>query len=145
MHCCFIILQILIKAENSQSNLFQRMKRMNNLMIWNKQAARYLSRKDGLYKIKRELLFKVYNHGKPCVSPAQNGKNTVIESQRESGGCINKEAMAFHWLNPCQERRGVFLLSIGLSLHLLSSPHSSSSLLFYFSFPFVFFFFKWKH
>ena len=87
---------------------------MNNLLIRDKQAARYLSSKDGLYKIKRELLFKVRNHGKPCVSPAQNGNNTVIERQRESGGCINKEAMGFRWLNPFQERRGVFPLSIGL-------------------------------
>ena len=27
---------------------------------------------------------------------------------------INKEFMAFHWLSPCQERRGVFLFPVGL-------------------------------
>ena len=47
---------------------------------------------------------------------AQQGKeNAFTEREKEAGWAkVNKEYMAFHSLSPCQERKGVFPLPIGL-------------------------------
>ena len=47
--------------------------------------------------------------------PEGEGRNTFIEGEKEAGrATVNKEFKAFHWLSPCQERRGVILLPLGL-------------------------------
>ena len=48
--------------------------------------------------------------------PKQQGKeNAFMERKRNLGRAIvNKESMTFHWVSPCQERRGGFLLPAGL-------------------------------
>ena len=48
----------------------------------------------------------------------QQGKETAFtEGQRKLGARVNKESLAFHWLSPCQERRAVSLLPVGLYYH----------------------------
>ena len=70
--------------------------------------------KMGLSGISRELQFSFCNHREPFESPrtAKEGKHFYREEKEIARAIVNKESMAFHWLNPCEERR-VFLL-IGL-------------------------------
>ena len=52
--------------------------------------------------------------------PTWQGKeNLFIEGgEKEEGrAVVNEESVAFHWLNPCQEKRGVSLPPVGLSYH----------------------------
>ena len=46
---------------------------------------------------------------------AGQGKETAfIEEKEVRRAIVNKQSVAFHWLSPCWERRGVFLLPVGL-------------------------------
>ena len=40
--------------------------------------------------------------------------NSYTEGKEVGRVAVSRESMAFHWLSPCQERRGVFLLPVGL-------------------------------
>ena len=56
---------------------------------------------------------------------------------------INKESMTFHWLCPCQERKGIFLFPVGLYIiaecgSLIQSPSSLIEVSVYCSFFFFF-------
>ena len=57
-----------------------------------------------------------WTHDKLPPSPhmAREG-NTFTERNRKWEDYGNKQSMAFHWLSPCQERRGVSLLPVGLN------------------------------
>ena len=73
--------------------------------------------KMGLFGISRDLQFQVCNHGEPHVSPCPATGELFYRGEKEVGRAIvNKESMAFHWLSPCQERRGVFLLLLGSAI-----------------------------
>ena len=62
----------------------------------------------GLFSISRELQFEVCLCGEPSVSPqsARAGEH-FYRGEEEVGMALS--VMAFQWLSPCQERRGVFL------------------------------------
>lgn len=54
-----------------------------------KQTAGYFSGGGGkgLFRISRELQFRVCNHGEPCASPLMQGKETTsIERKKKLGG-----------------------------------------------------------
>ena len=74
--------------------------------------------KMSLFKMSKELHFRICNYGKPRASPRRHGKEIDFYSEEKEVGraTVNKESMAFHWLNIFLERRGVFLLSIGFLL-----------------------------
>ena len=40
----------------------------------------------------------------------REGEHFCTGEKEVGRAIVNKESMAFHWLSPCQERRGVFLL-----------------------------------
>ena len=47
----------------------------------------------------------------------QEKETTFIDGKRKFGGgrwSEQRESMAFHWLSPCWERRGNFVLPVGL-------------------------------
>ena len=81
--------------------------------------------KMGLFGICKELQFKVCKHGEPLTSPCTAWEGECFLKREEEVGrtIVNQESLAFHRLSPCQERRGVFLLPIGLCY----SGHESSS------------------
>ena len=65
-----------------------------------------------LYTISRELQLKVYNH--------EEGKeHTFIGGGGEevARAVVNTDSMAFQRLSPGHERRGMFLLPLGLCYH----------------------------
>ena len=46
-----------------------------------------------------------------CKFPQGKGRRRFHRGEKEVGRArVNKESMAFHWLSPCPERSGVFLL-----------------------------------
>ena len=66
----------------------------------------------GLFRIRRELKFRVSNHGKAHASPhrAREGERFYWGGEGSWRAIVKKESKAFHWLSPCQERKRVFLL-----------------------------------
>ena len=73
----------------------------------------------GLFEINRESQVRICNHGEPRarLHTAKKGE-CYYQREKEVGRAkANKESMAFNWLCPCQERRGVFLLPVGLGCH----------------------------
>ena len=54
--------------------------------------------------------------GSPVQSLTQGGKENPFTEGRGSqeGAGRNRESLAFHWLSPCQRRRGVLLLLLSL-------------------------------
>ena len=51
----------------------------------------------------------------PVQVSAGQGKENSYTGEKEVGrALVNQESVAFHWLNPCQERRVIFL-PVGLS------------------------------
>ena len=79
-----------------------------------------------LFWISRELQFKICNHGGPHASPhtIREGEHIYREEKEAGRDAVNKEFMAFCWLSPCQERRGVFcfLLGSAINARFESSP-----------------------
>ena len=75
----------------------------------------------GLHEISRELQLRVCNNGPPYPSSLRAREAELFYRGGKEVGkkkdTVNKEFMAFHWLNSCQERRGVFLLPVGLCYH----------------------------
>ena len=71
--------------------------------------------KTGLSGISRELQFGVCNHGNPPM--AREGGQFYREEKEVERALVNRESMVFHWLSPCWERRGDFLLPVGLCFH----------------------------
>lgn len=52
--------------------------------------------------------------------PTWQGKENlfIAGGEKEEGrAVVNEESVAFHWLNPCQEGRGIFLLLEGFYCH----------------------------
>ena len=43
---------------------------------------------------------------------AREGEHFYRGGKEVGRAVVNKGSMVFHWLSPCQERRGVFLLPI---------------------------------
>ena len=78
-----------------------------------KQTVRYCSSQGHLFRISRELQpwFRVCNHDEPLASPLteREGDHLYREDKEVGRAVVNIEFMAFRWLNPCQDRRGVFL------------------------------------
>ena len=72
--------------------------------------------KMSLFKMSKELHFRICNYGKPRASPRRHGKEIDFYSEEKEVGRtrVNKEFMAFHWLNLCQERKGVLPLPVGV-------------------------------
>ena len=70
--------------------------------------------KMSLFKMSKELHFRICNYGKPCASPRRHGKEIDFYSEEKEVGraTVNKESMAFHWLSSIA--RKVFLLPAGL-------------------------------
>ena len=56
------------------------------------------------------------NLGETHASPqrARKGECFYKEENVVGRGAVNQESMTFHWLSPCQKRRGFFLLPVGL-------------------------------
>ena len=51
----------------------------------------------------------------PCKTLHSRRRRMLLYREKEAGrAAVNKESMASYWLRPCQERRGVFLLPLGL-------------------------------
>ena len=73
-----------------------------------------------LFGISRELQFGVWNHGELYASPCKSreGKCFYEEETQFERTIINKQPMAFHRLNLCQVKRGVFPLPVGFCYHL---------------------------
>ena len=55
-----------------------------------------------------KILFNWFAHGKPHASPctAREGELFYRVEKEVGRAIINKESMACHWLNHCQERQG---------------------------------------
>ena len=64
----------------------------------------------GLFGINREWRFGVCNQ----KSPAKIERTLLCREKEVGRATVSKEPLAFHWLSPCQARRGVFLLPVGL-------------------------------
>ena len=69
--------------------------------------------KMGLSRISRELQFEVCICGEPSVSPQSARAGEHFYRGEEEVGRAPTESMGFHCLCPCQERRGVLLVSVG--------------------------------
>ena len=71
-----------------------------------------------LFRISRELQFRVCNHGKSRASSckARKGEHVYREEKEVGMALVNKESVAFHWLSPSQERR-VCIPPFGLCYH----------------------------
>ena len=75
------------------------------------------------------------------------------EKKKVGRTAVNEESSAFHWLSPCQERRGAPLLPVGLcSYHRKELPLLVSqlylieiSVYYFFPFPLLTKIFLWKH
>ena len=68
-----------------------------------------------LFGISTKLQFGVFSCGRPCASLSRAREKLFYRGEREVGrAVVNQESVAFHWLNPCQERRVIFL-PVGLS------------------------------
>ena len=82
-----------------------------------------MSLKMGLFRISRELQFRVCNHGKPQASlpTARKGEHFYRE-EKEAGRVITNKARGFHWLSLCQERRVFFFLMCCYSCRALELP-----------------------
>ena len=76
-----------------------------------------------LFGISTELQLGVCNHGKRCAKPyiAREGEHFVREEKKVGKATVNRESVAFHWLSPCQERRGVVIFPVELSYLSLPS------------------------
>ena len=74
------------------------------------------SAKLGLLGISKGLHFEVYHRGQPHASPctARRREHFYGRENKVVRVIVNKKFMAFHWLNTCQERRGILILLIGL-------------------------------
>ena len=86
---------------------------------WPKTNSKYFSSKDGLIqdqqRIASQALHPWWVEVHPCTSPSRQEKKTFYGEGKEGEKAgINKEFVAFHWLSPCQERRGVFLFPVEL-------------------------------
>ena len=64
----------------------------------------------GLFGINRECQFGVCNN----KSPARIERTLLCRGKGSTEGYSKQRVLAFHWLSPCQERRGVFFLPVGL-------------------------------
>ena len=49
--------------------------------------------------------------------PAEQAKNTFRGEKEVGRAIVNKEFMAFHWLNPCQEEDKMMSLFVGICYH----------------------------
>lgn len=69
----------------------------------------------GLFRIRRELKFRVSNHGKAHASPhrAREGERFYWGGEGSSRAIVKKESKAFHWLSPLPGKKA------GLSSHQL--------------------------
>jgi len=72
----------------------------------------------GLFRIRKEFQFRICSHGSCVQFPAQQRKDSsFIEGEKEVGrATVNKESMAFHWLNCCQERKGGLFFLLGSTI-----------------------------
>ena len=72
--------------------------------------------------------------GELCACPpmAREGEHLCRGGKEVGRAVVNKGSMAFHWLSPCQERRGGFLLPVRARLLSLGVrvPHSGLPALF---------------
>ena len=70
--------------------------------------------KMSLFKMSKELHFRICNYGKSRASPHRHGREIDFYSKEKEVGraTVNKESMAFHWLSSIA--RKVFLLPVGL-------------------------------
>ena len=66
------------------------------------------------------------NHGElTCKSPHGRWRRMLLLRGKSTWkGKLSEESMTFHWLSPCQERRGIFLLLV--QLHCCHRCESSS-------------------
>ena len=60
-----------------------------------------------------ELEFRICSQGKPHAGREGDPALLHTEEKEIRRAVGKKESTAFHWLNPCQEGRGVFLLLLG--------------------------------
>ena len=104
-----------------------------------------LPAKIGLFGISRELQLRVCSHGEPRESPRKAREEHFYREEKEVGRAIvNKESMTFHWLRACQERRGIFLLPVGLCYGHMRAPSSGLLTLFNWGFCLLIFI-LWKN
>ena len=68
-----------------------------------------------LFRISRESRFHTYNQSEPCSSPhrARDEEHLYIR-EKEVGRTVKKSVHGFSLAEPLPERRGVFLLPVGL-------------------------------
>ena len=68
-----------------------------------------------LFRISRELRFHTCNQSEPCSSPqrARDEEHLYIR-EKEVGRTVKKSVHGFSLAEPLPERRGVFLLPVGL-------------------------------
>ena len=94
--------------------------------------------KISLFKINRVLLFQICNHDKPRASPQHGGKGSWEDYSKQ-------RPHVFSQLSPCQERREVFLLSVGLCYLKRVWELSLLVFLLYWFEAFVYYFFTFSH
>ena len=82
------------------------------------------SSKDGSLRTSREFQFEVWNHGQSPSSLCTAREGECFYRGEKEGGKVmgNKDSIAFHWLSPWQEGRGVFLLPLGLCYQGMRNP-----------------------
>ena len=71
-------------------------------------------KKMGLFRMSRELQFRVSIHSDLCARPltAREGEHVHREEKEFGRAGINTKPMVFQWLSPCWEK-GVFLIPVG--------------------------------
>ena len=81
------------------------------LLTWNKQTALYFSSKDRFIWDQQRITIWGLQQWRPHANshPTREGESFYKEEKEVGSSIVNKESMAFYWLSPCQERRGVFL------------------------------------
>lgn len=81
-----------------------------------KQTTRYFSSKHGFTgEQQRTAIQGLQPWQDTCKSLNGKGKRTLLKKEKERlGAIVNKGSLAFHWLGPWQEGRGVSVLPAGL-------------------------------
>ena len=70
--------------------------------------------KMGLFEMSRELQFGLCNHGKPHASPHKAREEHFYREEKEFRMATVNRVHGFSLAETCQERRGIFLPSVGI-------------------------------
>ena len=108
---------------NGLKNLLATLQKLLDLKCWpetNRLLVFFLHERWVYSESAENVNFGVCNHIESLQVPKEQEKEKAFKRGKASwvgvGGIVNKGSMAFHWLSPCRQRKGV-LLSFGLCYH----------------------------